>query len=127
VANLKTIKREVAMEFIFLVNIGIGLLIIGLAIPLVKEKIKPNIWYGFRTKKTLSDEKIWYPANKYAGQKMICAGTAIVLLSALSFLLMFFGVMVVTSQVVIMTIWVLVLMIPTIGMSVASMMYLKKL
>ncbi|MBN1798775.1 MAG: SdpI family protein, partial [Spirochaetales bacterium] len=53
-----------SLEIVYLINIGVGLLIGGLAIPLILEKIKPNMWYGFKTKKTLSDEKIWYPANK---------------------------------------------------------------
>lgn len=52
----------------------IPLALIPLSIPLVLEKIKPNWWYGFRTKKTLSDPKIWYPANKYSGKLMLIAG-----------------------------------------------------
>ena len=115
------------MEFIFLVSIGIGFLIIGLAVPLVKEKIKPNVWYGFRTAKTLSDEKIWYPANKYAGQKMICAGTMIIVLSILIFAVIYFGMITISSPAVIMTLWFLALMGPVIWMTVASLMYLKKL
>lgn len=115
------------MEFIFLVSIGIGLLIIGLAVPLIKEKIKPNVWYGFRTGKTLSDEKIWYPANKYAGQKMICAGTVIIALSILIFALICFGMVTISSPAVIMALWFLSLMGPVIWMTAASLMYLKKL
>ncbi len=115
------------MEFIFLVSIGIGLLIIGLAVPMVKEKIKPNVWYGFRTGKTLSDEKIWYPANKFAGQKMICAGTMIIVLSILIFALIYFGMVTISSPVVIMALWFLALMGPVIWMTVASLMYLKTL
>jgi uncharacterized membrane protein len=115
------------MEFIFLVNIGIGMLIIVLAVPLFKEKIKPNIWYGFRTKKTLSDEKVWYPANKYAGQKMIYAGTAMILMSALLFALFYFGIFSGASPVVIMPIWLLIFFIPVVWMTVASLIYLKKL
>jgi hypothetical protein len=29
-----------------------------LSIPMVLQKVKPNRWYGFRTPKTLSNEKI---------------------------------------------------------------------
>lgn len=51
-----------------------GLLVIGLSIPMILQKLKPNGWYGFRTPKTLSDEKIWYPANTYSGKLMLGLG-----------------------------------------------------
>jgi len=41
-----------------------GLVLIAVSIPLIFGKIKPNRWYGFRTPTTLSDEQIWYAANK---------------------------------------------------------------
>lgn len=37
------------------------------SIPLILEKIPPNRGYGFRVKKTLADECIWYKANRYGG------------------------------------------------------------
>ena len=52
---------------------GVGLLIIGLAIPLMLGKIKRNQWYGFRTPKTLSSDNIWYPANRTAAINLIVA------------------------------------------------------
>ena len=33
-----------------------------------------NRCYGFRIPKTLSDERIWYPANSYAAKGMILTG-----------------------------------------------------
>lgn len=61
---------------------GTALLIIGLAIPLLKGKIKRNHWYGFRTPKTLSSDAVWYPANREAAANMMLAGV-IILLTAL--------------------------------------------
>ena len=60
-------------------NIGIivGLMIIGISIPLIFNKIKPNPWYGFRTPKTLSSPEIWYKANRYMGKDMFVAGIVI--------------------------------------------------
>ncbi len=54
--------------------LGIGCLIIGLAIPLVLEKIPPNRWYGFRTSDTLADTELWYKVNRYAGRDLIVYG-----------------------------------------------------
>jgi uncharacterized membrane protein len=51
-----------------------GLLITGLSIPMIKGLVKPNWWYGFRTVKTLSDKKIWYPANAYSGRLLLIMG-----------------------------------------------------
>jgi len=48
---------------IFYVIFGVFLAV--LAIPLWLEKIGPNGLYGFRIKKTLENEKIWYAVNRY--------------------------------------------------------------
>lgn len=37
-----------------------------IVLPLLLQKVPPNLWYGFRTRKTLSDRQIWYRAN-YVG------------------------------------------------------------
>ncbi|MDF1752604.1 MAG: SdpI family protein [Verrucomicrobiales bacterium] len=33
--------------------------------------MKRNQLYGFRTRKTLSSDEIWYPANQYAGKALL--------------------------------------------------------
>lgn len=30
-----------------------------LGIPLLRGRVRPNSWYGCRTRKTMSDEKVW--------------------------------------------------------------------
>jgi uncharacterized membrane protein len=52
-----------------------GLLLIGVSIPLILRRVKPNRIYGFRTTKTLSDERIWYEANAYAGRMFLRTGS----------------------------------------------------
>ncbi len=52
-----------------------GLLLVGLSIPLLLRRVKPNWWYGFRTPKTLSDERIWYESNAYAAKWLLISGT----------------------------------------------------
>jgi uncharacterized membrane protein len=66
---------------------GVGLLIIGIAIPLVLGKIKRNNFYGFRTPRTLSSDDVWYPANRIAAKNMIVASVFILIASAVLFLL----------------------------------------
>jgi uncharacterized membrane protein len=55
----------------------VGFLFIGISIPLILEKVPPNSWYGFRVTKTLSNERIWYAANRVAGFDLMLAGIAI--------------------------------------------------
>lgn len=54
--------------------VGTGLLLIGLAIPMMLRRVKPNHWYGFRTRKTLSDERVWYASNAYGGKWLLILG-----------------------------------------------------
>ncbi len=51
-----------------------GLLLTGLSIPLILEKVKPNGLYGFRVQQTLDDPKVWYAVNKYSGKRLLAAG-----------------------------------------------------
>jgi uncharacterized membrane protein len=59
----------------------VGLLFVGLSIPLIKKRVPPNPYYGFRTKKTLSDPKIWYEANRVSGRDLLVAGALITITS----------------------------------------------
>lgn len=56
----------------------IPFLFILLSIPLILKKIKPNRVYGVRLKATLSDESIWYRANRYFGWHIFIVGTLLV-------------------------------------------------
>jgi hypothetical protein len=42
-------------------------------------KIKPNLWYGFRIRKTLENLDIWYPVNKFGAGWMMVSGFVTVL------------------------------------------------
>ena len=53
-----------------------GLLLVGLSIPLILKKIKPNALYGFRVQQTLDDPSIWYAVNAYSGKWLLTAGIA---------------------------------------------------
>jgi len=45
-----------------------------IAIPLVLGLISRNRFYGVRTPKTLSDDKVWYRVNRLAGAAVMLAG-----------------------------------------------------
>jgi hypothetical protein len=57
---------------------GMGLLFVGLSVPLLLKKIPPNMWYGFRTRLTLGDPEIWYPVNAYGARWLLWIGVATV-------------------------------------------------
>ena len=59
----------------------VGMFEILLGIPLLYEKVKTNWIYGFRIKKTLENEEIWYKANKYSGRDLIISGSVVVIFS----------------------------------------------
>ena len=69
------------MPQLILLYIAGGILMILLAIPLYLGKIKPNLWYGFRIRKTLENPEIWYPVNKYGAGWMMFSGLVTVLCS----------------------------------------------
>ena len=56
---------------------------IAISIPLVLRKVPPNVWYGFRTRKTLSDTSIWYEANFRGGVNLLIASVVALLARAI--------------------------------------------
>ena len=78
--------NEKTLMIILLVTfVGTGLLFIGLAIPVILQKIPPNPIYGFRVPKTMNNPDVWYPANEYMGWGMLWSGVLIVLVSLVIF------------------------------------------
>ncbi|MBN2190924.1 MAG: SdpI family protein [Candidatus Aureabacteria bacterium] len=49
---------------LFVYNLVLALIIIILAVPLYKEKIRVNRWYGVRLLKSYESEQIWHRINK---------------------------------------------------------------
>ena len=65
----------------------VGILFVGLSIPLIGNRVPPNPYYGFRTSKTLSDPKIWYEVNRISGHDLFLAG-AVITTSSLTMLML---------------------------------------
>jgi hypothetical protein len=61
-------------SLLFLLPVVIGCVIIATSIPLARRKIGRNPWYGFRTKRTLSSDEIWYSVNENVAKKSIYIG-----------------------------------------------------
>jgi uncharacterized membrane protein len=66
----------------------VGLLFIGISIPLILGKVPPNSLYGCRTRRTLSNPRIWYEANHISGKDFLISG---VLVFAASIAMLVFG------------------------------------
>jgi uncharacterized membrane protein len=64
-----------------LIFIAVGVVFLALGIPLLRGRISPNPTYGFRTAKTLSDERVWYAVNRVCGKDMVVAGIVVIVAS----------------------------------------------
>ncbi len=58
-----------------------GLLLALLSIPLIRQRVPPNAWYGFRVRRTLDDPTIWYAVNAYAGKRLFGIGVLAVVVA----------------------------------------------
>lgn len=67
--------------------IVVGLLFIGLSIPLILGRVPPNSFYGCRTTKTLSDGKIWYEVNRISGKDFLISGVLVFVASLVTLVL----------------------------------------
>jgi hypothetical protein len=49
------------------------LVVAAVSVPMILGRVPPNCIYGFRTRRTLSNPDIWYPANRFAGCALLLA------------------------------------------------------
>jgi len=63
-----------AMLIVMIAFATSGLLVAGLAIPLLQGRIPPNRFYGFRTPATLREEWLWYAANRASAKLLLAWG-----------------------------------------------------
>jgi uncharacterized membrane protein len=67
----------------FGMNLFTGFIVIFAGLPMWLGWIGPNRFWGFRTPRTLSDERVWYAANGIAGKGLTIAGLITLLISGL--------------------------------------------
>jgi SdpI/YfhL protein family len=61
---------------------GLALALAG--VPLLRGWIPRNRWAGFRVPKTLSNDRIWYEANRVAGRDLMIAGAVVMTTAVVS-------------------------------------------
>ena len=64
---------------------GLAALFVALGIPLMRRKVPPNPFYGFRTPSTLEDETLWYDVNAKSGADMVLVGVVLGVLTTTLF------------------------------------------
>jgi uncharacterized membrane protein len=61
-----------------------GLALFAGGVPLLRGWIPRNRWSGFRVPKTLSNDRIWYEANRVAGRDLMIAGAVVMTTAVVS-------------------------------------------
>jgi uncharacterized membrane protein len=64
-----------------------GVVLICLSVPLIRGRIAPNGWYGFRVRRTLESPAVWYPANRYAAYHLLVLGLILIPFTATLYIL----------------------------------------
>jgi uncharacterized membrane protein len=52
----------------------LGMIFVGLAVPLIRRKVRPNALYGLRVAETLENEEVWFEANARSGRDLLWVG-----------------------------------------------------
>ena len=61
-----------------LLFVATGALMIALAIPLMRRRVRPNSIYGLRIPATFADEWVWYEANARSGRDLLILGCTMI-------------------------------------------------
>ena len=73
-----------AASDIGMMDLIIGLVLVGLSIPLLLRKIPKNYYYGFRLRKAFKSKENWYAINAYGSKWMIGCGAILAVIGALT-------------------------------------------
>ncbi len=55
----------------------LGLSLVAVGLPLARRRVRPNHWYGLRTRSTLEDPEVWYEANALLGRELAVVGVGL--------------------------------------------------
>lgn len=58
------------MQTLLIFYVSLSLLQTLIALPLMRDKIKPNPFYGFRVQQTLEKPEVWYAVNRHFGNRL---------------------------------------------------------
>ena len=62
--------------------LGVALLMVVLALPLLQRRIAPNALYGLRVPATFADETVWYDANAAGARDLLILAAMLVVAGA---------------------------------------------
>ncbi len=66
---------------------AVGLLCIGLAIPLVRGQVRRNVLYGVRFPQSFQSDEAWFAINRFGGRRLIIWSVPLVVIGIASFFL----------------------------------------
>lgn len=69
------------MSLFLVVFVAVGMLYVALGVPLLRRRVKRNVWYGLRVGETLANDEVWYEANAACGKQFIILGASEALLA----------------------------------------------
>lgn len=101
---------------------GTGLLMAFIGMPLALGRVRRNSLYGFRTRKTLSSDHVWYLANRHSGRALVAAGLFVMFAS-----LPFFFIAPLLGAKLASYLVLAVLIAAVLGLVVSSLKYLARL
>lgn len=100
---------------------GTGLLMAFAGMPMALGRVRRNSLYGFRTRKTLQSDHVWYLANRYSGRALIIAGLFVMAMCVPMFLI---ATLVGLKAAYLLPV---VLVLALIGIVISSFRYLARL
>ena len=101
---------------------GSGLLMAVLGMPMALGRVRRNSLYGFRTRKTLSSDHVWFLANRYSGRALVSAGLMMMVAAV-----PFFFIASLLGPTIAAWVMLAVLAVPMAWMVVKSFRYLARL
>ena len=73
---MQSLPVNVVLALSYIAN---GVLLVLVCLPLLKDKIGPNRWYGVRVKKSFESREKWFALNRYGAKRFITwAGVLVV-------------------------------------------------
>ena len=64
-----------------------GLVFVGVSLPLVRQKIPRNPFYGVRLRRSMQSDEAWYAINRFGGQRMIVWAIPLILIGLVALFL----------------------------------------
>lgn len=70
-----------------IINIACAFIVSVVSIPLIKEKVKMNHFYGVKFAKSYESEELWYKINKKGGQLLLLWSVVILFIGISCFII----------------------------------------